>query len=233
LTLSLSLRLLLVGVLLASGSAMAAQFVFTTGNFSGPDNTLSAEADITVNANSLTITLKNLTPDIGFTTDELTGFQFVTTGSTPTFKAAPFSVSDPGGAIDCSTGTCVSDNTGSAPFGWGVTGSGTVVLEPQGLHPYAIVNSAKMDFNHCGGGVNGNICNDQHNPFLNGPVTFTIGFTGAAPTGFKNVKFLFGTQPTYAPGSLTATPEPRLYGLVLFGGLGAALLVRRRAARLV
>lgn len=224
---SFKLALLSVSVIVAAGTAAGGSFVFTSGAVMGPDNNVSAEADFTVSTNTMTIVLKNLTSDIKFTTDELTGFKFTSAGLSTTLT----SVSDPNGTIDCSTGTCVSGTPSDPePYGWEVSGTGTNVLEAQGLHPYAIVNGANMDTSQCGGGDNGNICNAQHNPFLNGPVTFTLGFTGSAPTSFSGIEFMFGTGPFLADGNLSPAPEPRYYGLVLLGALGASLLARRRTA---
>ena len=95
--------------------------------------------------------------------------------------------------------------------------------------PAAVVNN-----NITAGSGNGGTGNPSHNDYLDGPVVFTLQYTGTAPTDVTAATFYFGTSPDTAAGVKSSiltvtseTPEPST--LILFGSaLVVAGLVRRR-----
>lgn len=226
---SLLIRALGIPVAIAlSASAFPSTFTFTgSANQGGvPQN---GSATFTINPNDLVITLTN-TGGPGQVQDiasELDGLDFTLTGGSAVLNAASLTGSDPGGAIDCAGVTVCTPVALASPFGWGLSGGPTFLLAAGNgsLHPGAIVNS-----NVVAPGGNGGVSNAQHNPLLLGPVTFTIGFTGTAPTGIGNVVLEFGTGPADVTGTLSSVPEPSQYGFLLVGLIGAGLALRRKTA---
>jgi len=205
-----------------SSPAFAVSFFFNGTQGGVPGN---GTADFTINSNNIVMTLTN-TGGAGQVSDiasELDGIDFTLTGGSAVLNAASLSGSDPNGAVTCAgVVVCTSVATPASPFGWSL-GSGPTFLLAAGsgsFKPDAIVNG-----NIVGQGGNGNTSNAQHNPLLLGPVAFTIGFTGTAPTGIGAVDFFFGTSGTALPG--TQTPEPAYYSLVLLG-IGAIVVAFRR-----
>ena len=130
---------------------------------------------------------------------------------------------------------------------WSVTTSGGSVSmnAGQGYKPYGIVNDS-ADSWVASNGQKGGLTNSQHNPYLEGPVTFTfsVGGDSTLPT-LSGFQFLFGTTPDTIDGFCTsdnqcspnlppvATPEPGALAMFAAGLLGCALFInrRRRASR--
>jgi hypothetical protein len=222
----LTIALLLTAVLALGVPAFAASFTFTgTGNVGGvPQN---GSVTFTIDPNDLMITLTNTggPGQVGDIASELDGLLFSVTGGSPVFNAASLSGSDPNGAINChqvAANTCLPAVVVS-PFGWAFSGGPTFALQAGSgsFKPEAIVNN-----NITSPGGSGGTSNDQHNPLLLGPVTFTIGFTGTAPTGIGNVVLQFGT----GPANITTgpIPEPAYSSVLLLGLVGVGLFLRRR-----
>jgi len=79
--------------------------------------------------------------------------------------------------------------------------------------------------------ANGSIAaNGPHNPFLVGPVTFTLVVPGVTvDSTFSNVVIQFGTEAT--PPQTQQVPEPASMLLLGSGLVGAAAGFRRRFAK--
>jgi hypothetical protein len=188
---------------------------------------------------TFSITLTDNVDPTALIASELDGLQF-------TFSQAPTSlvltnVSAPT-VIDCTQNTepCPAI-AGTSPYGWDVARTGADALLGAGsngdgtfsYHPYAIVNA-----NYDAPGGNGGLSNQQHNPLLVGPVTFTFsvaGLTGVPE--ISSVVFLFGTVPDPQTGTCTDgncsppdlnVPEPQTITLLALGLLVAGVSLRRR-----
>jgi hypothetical protein len=162
-------------------------------------------------ATSLSITLTDNVNPTAFIASELDGLLFTLT-ETPTslnlLSVTPQSVINCNGV---SGGSCPA-GTGTDPYGWGSTQNGASFELGAGFtgsgfsyHPYAIVNE-----NYVAPGGNGGLSNNQHNPLLVGPVTFTFSLSGLSfVPEISSVTFLFGTVPDSQQGDCTqANCEP-------------------------
>ena len=236
--------LLATGLLAASIGTAFANTTYTVSSTHG-----TADFNFT-DANHFTITLTDLFNPTTQTAQELTGFQFVFTGSALTGGITNVNAS--GGVVNCtgqtSTSSCPA-GVGSSPYNWslgGAPGSALALVLDQ-LHPFAIINSTYMTDAQGGG----NLLNSQHNPFLVGPVTFTIVTTGLTDIpGVSSSAFLFGTTGTVETASTSTStsttsttssgrgasgdlPEPSSSALALLGVLllGGTFMMRKNAQR--
>jgi len=163
------------------------------------------------------------------------------------------SISSTDGLVTCTsssatTGSCVDASGGMQTVtDWSVSSSGSAVsmTAGSGLHPYGIVNDSADTWVQ-NNGKQGGLTNGQHNPYLEGPVTFnfSVGPDSMLPT-VTDFQFLFGTTPDVIDGFCTsdnqcspnlppvATPEPGALAMFAAGLLGCALFInrRRRASR--
>ncbi len=206
-----------------AGSASATPTIFTASGTAGDGRPDNAEATINfLSLTQMTIMLEN-TAGVG----ELGGISSVLDGFSFTFPTAPTSVTlenavTIGGSpqeFDCTSGTCVSTSVGGGLYGWGMTVSLTTPLLTAGngsYKPYGIVNDNIQ--------TTDGIPNAQHNPYLNGPVTFTLDLTGLSSIpNITAASFYFGTVPDVQTGTPQPVPEPAtmlLLGSGLFGLLG-------------
>jgi PEP-CTERM motif len=204
--------------LIGSGTAFALPITFTVGGFEGgePQNGTAA---FSVSGSTLTIVLTNTAgPDqMDAIASVLDGLQFTVSGSPGTMTLS--SVSAAGGVICLDDEPCAVSHP--LNFSWLLGDSFT--LAPNGYKPYGIINDNYE--------VEDGIPNAKHNPYLLGPVTFNINFTGTI-TDVTAATLLFGTEPFDHPGDpgLTSAPEPG--SLILLGsGLLAASRARRRDGR--
>lgn len=218
---------------------------FTTGTNGNTNQSGTAVFDFS-SASMLALTLTN-TGDIVDISGILDDFHFNFSGTPLT--AVLTSITDQG-ADTCTKGpgpahivTCTHDSNTNPPVtDWSIalTGAHIDMVAGTGMHPNGIVNSSFVTNAALDG-----LTDAQHNPVLDGPVTFDILLTGltSIPT-ISSVDFTFGTTPDHIagqPSSSSSTsssgggessgnvPEPSSSSLALLGVamLGATFLMRR------
>jgi hypothetical protein len=220
-----------------AGSAFATPFTFTFSGTSPTDGRAqNASAVFTTTSNSLTLVLSNTggAGQIGGITSVLDGIAF-------TFSSTPTSVALTGASSANGTITCTSSGCGAPTglttddttfFGWTVSNTLSNPLLAAGggsYKPYGIVNGNVTNTD--------GISNAQHNPYLDGPVTFTLSLGGLtdAPS-ITGVDFYFGTGPDIQTGVNRSfegpNPVPEPGGMVLLGTGVLLLALALRARRL-
>ncbi len=246
-------RSALAGSVIALGAAFAllgtaqASILYTVNTGTNGNANQSALATFDFSSpGTFSLTLNNTGTVVGIAS-VLDGFNFSQSGLS-SFSLS--SIDSAEGLVTCTsssakTGSCTEANGGMQPLSeWGVSSTGTSVFMSagQGLHPYGIINDSANAW-VASNGQKGGVTNAEHNPYLEGPVTFTfnVGADSTVPT-LWNVQFLFGTEPTTIDGTCAssnecsppvATPEPGALAIFGAGLLGCALFIhrRRRAAR--
>ena len=177
---------------------------------------------------SLAITLTDTVDPTTAIQSEISGLNFALTFAPTTMSL--ISVSAPQ-LIDCtnSSSPCPS-GTGSSPYGWGATSSGSSFSLGAGFdgstftyQPYGIVNQNYISLASGGG-----LATPSNNPLLVGPVTFNFALTGLqfAPE-VNSVVFAFG-DPAFVP----SVPEPQSLALLAVGLLAAGWVGRRKYHRM-
>jgi len=214
----------------AAGVAKADQVFNTNAGATNPftGQPVSATVDFSLSGNTLTVTLTNLTPNMGDVGQLLTGLTFTLsdgsgvtlnnqTGNLVTVGAAGV-VTNVGGLVDALGWGFGS--TGGNTFELCVICSGgvnTPVTPSEGLLGPA---SASGNFDSANSSIDSN---KPHNPFVLGDATYT--FTVPTNVTVSDVSFTFGTQ----AGANVSAPEPSSVLLLGLGLVGLPLIMRRRS----
>jgi hypothetical protein len=221
-------------------TAQPAKAGLWTASGSGGDGPLDAEANFAVSNGQLQVTITNLlspttivsvgqaVSDLSFTLSNAPG-----TDGTNTAAGQLVNVNDP-------TAHKVTDVSGtpdrwlsSTDGGFAISGHMITLEAIGGGQPTELILPTDS------GGSYASINNgaSSHNPYVDGPATFTLDLTGVtSSTTISNVQFSFGTSPdTFLPG--VPVPAPAIgHGLPVLlavGGLlfGAKLLERTNKRR--
>ena len=233
----LVLAILLVAGSMATPAYATPNYIYTAtvsgATASGPDKEPeNATARFVFNSTftSLSLTLSNTagSGQLGAIASVLDGISFVLGGVSASALSLT-SLSDPGGTIACAkqaqTSLCTFDDTpvDLSTSGWTYKAADTLLSAGNGSYkPYGIVNGKIT--------ATDGIPNDEHNPYLNGPVSFEFVITNAAHNALTldSAKLYFGTKPDIQTAIITSVPEPESYAMLLAGLSLIGTLVHRR-----
>ena len=221
-----------------AGSARAISFTLPTTPCAACGGSVSANADVTLGTNSLTVVLTNTAADPASLSlgQLLSGFD-ITFGTT---IGSPSGLTQTGQLIDVSAGPTPPLGTVSSvagnPTHWGaaVNASGTLFIATAGFGS-DMMNPINMIINGTTSTLftTDGIKNSNQQPYIQGPGTFSLTVPGlTSATSITSVSFEFGTGPeadfVVVPGPIAGAGLP---GLVMAcGGLVALARRRRRNA---
>jgi len=218
-------------------TAHAGLFTFQTaaGATESGGNPVSASANITTGAGTMTITLNNLLVNPTTVAQNLSDFSFVLSGTTSLGSLG----TNTGQEITvAANGTAITGGTVATGWIFSSPSAGSYLLDVLGAggagpeHTIIGLPGAGGIYTNANGSIAGN---DPHNPFLNQSATFTLNINGVTTnTTVSNVLFSFGTvSGNNVPGggnNNSTVPEPVSLSLV-GGGLLALGLLRKRLPR--
>jgi hypothetical protein len=175
--------------------------------FTGTGTGLDAQANFTISAGSITITLINLEPDLQNVGQCISGLNFDVSG----FSGSAAIGSAKGFTSDISAGTYTPSLTQTTLSHWGISAPGGTEIDLTTLtsmQPNQLIagpdNKGKLDGSGTYDNLNGSLQN-SHEPVVLGSATFTItSSTITANSTISDVIFNFGTS----PGEYTATGVP-------------------------
>ena len=200
---------------------------------SGSDGALDAEANFTISTGQIQVTITNLlnpatiisvgqaVSDLSFTLSNAPGTLGTTTAVGQLVNVNNHLVTDASGTPD----RWLSSSNG----GFAITGD-TILLEAiGGDQPTELI----WPSDDAGKYPDANPGSKSHNPYVDGPATFTLDLSGVtSSTTISGVQFSFGTGPDTVLAGRDPTPVPEPASLVLLAtGLTALwpLRLRRRS----
>jgi hypothetical protein len=222
-----------VAALVGVASANSVEFVLPTGSTQS-GNPVSAEADITTGAGTISLTLKNLTVNPKTVAQNLSAFFLTLNGAPGSNSLSSMS----GSQIDIDgSGNATADAHPTVTSGWVESSSGDTlkldVLAGSGHAGPADTIVGAPGTSGLYGNADGSIAsNPAHNPFINQVATFTFSAANVtATTNITGVTFQFGT--TDGQGQLAGVPAPVPLPPAVWGGLGlfGAMFVGRKVRR--
>ena len=237
--------LAVLGAVSASHPARASIITYITATGAATSGPVSAEADITTGAGTVTVVLKNLTVNPSDVAQNLSDFTltFNNTVGTPTLTSSSaderYVNSDktftPGGT-GVTTGWQIDPKSVAKtdPMGWNTSDllGGTANGGP--AHTLLGAPGPGGTYSAAGGSIAGN---DPHNPFLNQTATFMFSASGlTASTTVTAFTFSFGTtshvevEGVQTSSDAPAVPEPSVLALSALGlfAFGTVTGLRRR-----
>jgi hypothetical protein len=210
--------IIVLGIITAPANAGSFTFYTQPGATESGGNPADATATFTTGAGSITVVVSNLEANPLTIAQNISDF-FFTLSDTPGFTATS---ATPSGDLIC---IGVSPCNTTTIFNWALTATGKNVhvdsLAGAGGPSETIIGPAGSGgYTKANASITGN---DPHNPFLDGPVTFTLnGITGVtAATIVTAAMFSFGTAPGNdvpgvpgGPGDPTPEPASLLLGCI-------------------
>jgi hypothetical protein len=206
---------------LFAGSALADTTFSVSGTaLDGREQSATATFSFGGTFESLSLTLTNTAASVGGISQVFDGLAMVLTG-TALSALSLTSLADPNGTWNCDSTGCTASATPVSLLtsGWQFnSGTGLLAAGNGTWKPYGIVNDSVVNTD--------GIKNAQHNPYLDGPVTFNFAIANANHNalGVTGATFYFGTAGEHIT---TAIPEPETYAMLL-AGLGLMGFVARR-----
>jgi hypothetical protein len=208
----------------------AQAITFTASGTASDGRPENGQVSFSFNANytDLLVTLTNTAGvgQLGGISSVLDGVKFTLDGVSLSALSLNTGFADasfnPNGTVNCTTGSCVASATpiSVSASGWAYNSSSGLLSAGNGsFKPYGIVNSNLI--------TTDGIPNAQHNPYLEGPVTFDFSITNPSNSviNVTSASLYFGTKPDIQIA--VAVPEPETYAMLL-AGLGLVGFAARR-----
>ncbi|HEX7360975.1 MAG TPA: hypothetical protein VF283_10835 [Bryobacteraceae bacterium] len=222
---------------LSIGGTLTLADTITFGTPSGATaggESVSAQAVVTTGNGTLTIILSNNTSPFLDSGQLLSDFSINLSNG----DVSSVTGTGSGHLVDVGANGVVTDQgTGTTnDVGWNLDANGST-LTLDGLNgavntpKYLVLGAPCASGAYCQ--ANGSIANNPgHNPFIEGPLTFSLSITGVtANTTFSDAVFSFSTTPNVTVDGITVVPEPADFALVAFGLLALGCARKRIFSR--